>query len=202
MNVKRCEIGHYYDVDKYGECCPHCTEIEDEGRTETLLFSVIDGGGSTASKQEFMNLPVFREIQPEPDEDIELTQCLFTPEGEPDSVTGWLVGISGGEVGRSYNLKVGRNFVGRGKDMDVALLGDIRISRNKHAIITYEPRQRRFFIQPGEARELIYVNDEVVLSTRQLEPYDRLLMGVTELLFVPFCCQRFAWEDLEEKNQQ
>ena len=48
--------------------------------------------------------------------------------------------------------------------MDIALVGDKSVSRNKHAILVYEPKQHLYLVQPGESSELVYLNDEVVLS--------------------------------------
>ena len=69
------------------------------------------------------------------------------------------------------------------------------MSRDKHAILVYEPRARIFLVQPGESRELFYVNDEVVLSNRQLKDRDVLMIGNYKLLFVPLCGPDFSWDD-------
>lgn len=104
----------------------------------------------------------------------------------------------GNPFGESFHLKSGRNFVGRDKSMDVVLDGDKTISRQKHAIIVYDPKSKRFIAQPGESKELFYVNDEVVLSNVVLNPYDSLEIGKSKLLFVPFCSEKFCWEDITE----
>jgi hypothetical protein len=77
--------------------------------------------------------------------------------------------------------------------MDVWLRNDPSVSRNRHAIIVYEPRERIFFAQPGESHELFYVNDSVVLSTTQLKDRDRISVGESTLIFVPFCNADFTW---------
>lgn len=108
-------------------------------------------------------------------------------------VVGWLVCTEGKHKGQSFNLCHGKNFVGRNADMDVCLRNDLSVSRNRHAIIVYEPRERIFFAQPGESHELFYVNDSVVLSTTQLKARDRISIGDTTLVFVPFCGEEFTW---------
>jgi hypothetical protein len=85
--------------------------------------------------------------------------------------------------------------------MDVVLSGDMSVSREKHAIILYEPKKRVFLAQPGESKELFYVNDEVVLNVTSLNAYDKIAIGNTELYFVPFCGEVFAWEDLGKVNE-
>lgn len=108
-------------------------------------------------------------------------------------VVGWLVCTEGKHKGQSFNLYHGKNFIGRNSDMDVWLKNDPSVSRIRHAIIIYEPRERVFFAQPGESHELFYVNDSVVLSTTQLKDRDRISVGETTLIFVPFCSEDFTW---------
>lgn len=108
---------------------------------------------------------------------------------------GWVVSLGGNHFGEDFALKVGKNFVGRGEDMDVSLTGDKSVSRNKHAIIVYEPKQHLYLVQPGEASELAYLNNKVVLSPMQLKPYDIITVGEINLLFMPLCGEQFNWVD-------
>ena len=107
----------------------------------------------------------------------------------------WLVEITGEEAGTSFELRTGKNFIGRGEKMDVVLKGDKSVSRERHAIILYEPKLRQFMVQPGESRELFYLNGNVVLNTEIVKAYDRINIGATELMFVPFCGENFSWDD-------
>ena len=43
----------------------------------------------------------------------------------------------------------------------------------------------------------IYCNGAPVYAALKLSPYDRVRFGHTELLFVPFCCERFTWPAAE-----
>jgi hypothetical protein len=113
---------------------------------------------------------------------------------QSEPVVGWLVCLNGEEAGRSYELKNGRNFIGRSTSMDV-VLKDQSVSRDRHAIIVYEPKKREFIVQPGESKELFYLNEDVVLSAQKIKSFDKLIIGNTELYFVPFCSENFAWED-------
>lgn len=108
-------------------------------------------------------------------------------------VVGWLVCTEGKHKGQSFNLYHGKNFVGRNADMDVCLSADLSVSRNRHAILVYEPKERIFFAQPGESHELFYVNDSVVLSVVQLNARDVISIGESTLVFVPFCDKEFTW---------
>ena len=99
-------------------------------------------------------------------------------------------------LGKAFELKNGKNFIGRSHNMDIVLQGDANVSRERHAIVTYEPKGRIFFAQPGESRELFYVNGQVVLMNVELHDRDVLNVGNTKLMFVPFCGPDFSWDDL------
>lgn len=112
---------------------------------------------------------------------------------------GWLIAISGAHIGTDFRLKAGKNFVGRGSQMDVALTEDKSVSRDKHAIVVYEPKAHLYLVQPGESSSLVYKNDEVVLTPVKLEAYDVITVGDVNLLFMPLCGKRFNWGDLFDK---
>lgn len=110
-------------------------------------------------------------------------------------VVGWLVGLNGEVYGESFQLVSGKNFIGRGADMDVVLHGDFSVSRNKHAIIVYDPKGKQFFLQPGESKELFYMNDDVVLDIKKMQHGDLLQIGETKLKFIALCGEDFTWEN-------
>lgn len=115
--------------------------------------------------------------------------------------TGWLIAINGNHLGQDFHLKVGKNFIGRDSKMDVALVGDKSVSRNKHAIVVYEPKQHLYLVQPGESSELVYLNDQVVLSPMKLKAYDKITIGEVNLIFMPLCGPEFNWTDILKKRQ-
>lgn len=116
--------------------------------------------------------------------------------------TGWVIALDGNHLGEDFRLKVGKNFVGRDTSMDIALVGDKSVSRNKHAILVYEPKQHLYLVQPGESSELVYLNDEVVLSPMKLQAYDVITVGEVKLLFMPLCGAKFNWTDYLTQNRQ
>jgi len=118
-----------------------------------------------------------------------------------EPVVGWLVCIEGGSLGRDYRLISGRNFIGRGKDQNVRIEGDNSVSRSRHAIVVYEPRGNQFLVQPGESRELCYLNDELVLSPQRLKANDVLTLGSTKLMFFPCCSEAFKWSTKESGEE-
>lgn len=113
-------------------------------------------------------------------------------------VTGWLVCIKGSNIGKAFPLVTGQNFIGRDPKMNVCLQNDLTVSRSKHGIIAYEPKNRCFYAQPGDSHSLFYVNDQVVLNPMELKDHDRIEVGKHILLFVPFCDERFGWDDIAE----
>lgn len=190
MNLQKCENGHFYDADKY-PTCPHCQMMGDDPKTigmagapEPDRFAAAGAaGGATAPPK----MPSFV-----PSDDAPTVGIFHDPSGV-QPVVGWLVCIRGGEFGKSFTLKEGKNFIGRGPDMDVVITKDRAISRNRHACLIYEPHERVFFVQPGESHELFYLNESVVLNNEMLQAGDVLLLGETELLFVPLCGPNFSW---------
>lgn len=118
-----------------------------------------------------------------------------------EPVVGWLVCTKGKYFGQSFNLKSGRNFIGRSAAMDVCLDGENSVSRDRHAVIIYEPRERMFIAQPGDSRELFYINDDVVLDNVVLKPYDVISLGKVDMMIIPCCTKEFAWEDLAKEEK-
>ena len=128
-------------------------------------------------------------------QDEEKTISIYQAKTGVDPVAGWLVCIEGEDFGDSFKNKIGKNFIGRASSMDIVLHGDNSISRERHAIILYEPKRREFIAQAGESRELFYLNDDVVLNPVRLKRRDILTIGNTRLMFFPCCGEAFSWDD-------
>lgn len=108
--------------------------------------------------------------------------------------------IEGETLGDSFNLKSGKNFIGRNIDNDIVITGDNGISREKHAVIVYDPKSRKFLVQPGMSSELFYVNDSVILQAEAINQRDVIQLGKTKLMFMPFCGENFTWDDYVKEN--
>nr|VFJ43103.1 MAG: hypothetical protein BECKFM1743A_GA0114220_1000415 [Candidatus Kentron sp. FM]VFJ43929.1 MAG: hypothetical protein BECKFM1743C_GA0114222_100064 [Candidatus Kentron sp. FM]VFK07345.1 MAG: hypothetical protein BECKFM1743B_GA0114221_100388 [Candidatus Kentron sp. FM] len=115
---------------------------------------------------------------------------------EPDPVVGWLVCTEGPDKGRDYRLLAGRNTIGRGREVDIALTDD-GLSRQRHGIVLHDPVNDNFYLLPGTAKgqDPVYYRGEAVLAPTELAPYDSFRLGDTTLLFVPLCGPRFQWGD-------
>lgn len=227
MNLKRCDNKHFYNGDKF-QSCPHCAAIAADTKP-TMPYSEMGGSYNTAMteavtvsteapyssnqtlslkdavskavsdpalKTEYLN--EWADMKT-PDE--ERTISIYQEKSGIDPVVGWLVCIEGEDFGDSFKIKTGKNFVGRSSGMDIVLRGDKSISRERHAVILYEPRRREFIAQAGGSRELFYLNDEVVLNPVRIKQHDILTIGNTRLMFFPCCGEDFSWEDYRKDGE-
>jgi len=111
-----------------------------------------------------------------------------------DPPAGWLVIIEGPGQGNCLAIGYGSNSIGRERGERICLdFGDERISRTQHAIVTYDPRGRKFFIQHGGGKNLTYLDEEPVLAPAPLEPQAHIQIADTLLRFVPLCGDDFDW---------
>ncbi len=186
----RCKAGHFYDADKNASC-PHCKAKTEDGIGVTVPLSDL-AAKETDKIVEPKNLNLSAEQK---------TIGYFDSYTKHEPVVGWLVCIEGESAGEDYRLKTSKNYIGRAETNDVIIRDDNSISREKHAIIIYEPIEGIFIAQPGESSALYYCNDKVVLSPIQLKNRDVIRIGKTKLVFVPFCIESFKWENSTKEKQ-
>lgn len=110
-----------------------------------------------------------------------------------EPVVGWVVCIEGPDKGCDWRLVGGRNAIGRGEGMPVQLAGDPAVSRERHAVISFDPRRRSFTLAPGDGSGLVYCNGREVVVPQPLMGGDRIELGASTLLFVPLVGESFAW---------
>ena len=203
MNLQRCKDGgHFYDADHF-DSCPYCnqtsvsTVLQDEnGNPEyTMPNGVVDQGGGLKELEDQINNSKIDE------EDGQSTIGYFG-DVKTEPVVGWLVSVTGSNYGQDFRLKTGKNFIGRSTQMDVSLTEDSSISRDRHAIILYEPKGNIFIVQPGDAKELFYLNDKVVLTATEIFAYDVISLGKTKLLFIPCCSKEFTWDMVKQEEEK
>lgn len=219
MNLVKCDSGHYYDGDKYATC-PHCAK-ENSGQSgeegtlplESTMKTCPRGHYYDSSK--YSTCPQCAQekktggtvdtvpITQQKTEDDE-TIMLDALKNGSNPVVGWLVCVGGieRETGKSYELHSDKNFIGRSPVSNICLSGDTSISRERHAVIIYEPHEKIFFAQPGESSKLYYINGKVVLGNVELKAYDSIELGKTKLVFVPFCGEKFSWDSLTKSEDE
>jgi hypothetical protein len=188
--LRRCENGHFYDPAKH-TTCPYCgvSEIEIEPATprSVKIGPPVREEGVGHTRPADQPPPV---VAPGRDE---ITRAVTPGGAEIDPVVGWLVCIHGTEKGKDYRIRSENNTIGRSRDMYICISGDDSISRERHAVITFDPQTNFFYLRPGEGRGLAYLNGKALFETAQLHAYDEILLGKTKLLFVPLCGDRFKW---------
>jgi hypothetical protein len=196
MKLTRCNQGHFYDADKY-TTCPHCQNGQEDDGSKTMPSTP----SQTAKIDQGETEPITN-LKKEVD-DVQKTVGIFkSQKGNTQPVAGWLVCVDGPHFGEDFKIKMGRNFVGRMNTMDIVLSKDSSVSREKHLIIVYEPKGNMFIVQAGDSKELSYLNEKVILSPQELNPYDTLKIGASTLLFVPFCSENFNWNDVKADEEK
>ena len=126
-----------------------------------------------------------------------VTVGIFQKHTGIDPVVGWLVCVRGTNKGRDYRLHSDLNKLGRAPNMDVCIEGDEAISRENHCQIAFSPRSKTFSVVPGDGRNISYLNNEDVLSAMRLKAYDRLDLGDSSFIFIPF---DFDWETTTKRQ--
>lgn len=201
MKLTKCAKKHYFDADKYA-ICPQCEAAERLARLEKMptpepvpdgqmetpdsgtRWDPAESGGEAMIDPFSFDAPFVK---------TENGSAFGAPARDP--VVGWLVCVAGVYRGEGFPLRSGRNGIGRGAGMDVCLDRDAGVSEGCHAIATYEPEKRKFYIQPGEGRYLTYVNGEVLLVPREITDFHRIRMGNGEFILRTLCGEAFSWEN-------
>lgn len=211
MDMKQCGNGHYFDADK-NVACPYCDERNSISVTRPLDIGETVAGTASINQ----SIPAFPKTTPVGQSasltspsiaknysippttpviggESGKTMALHLNEVNIDPVRGWLVCIEGKKKGKDFKIQSERNFIGRSKGNHICLEFDSSISKDRHAILTYDLKTNSFWIQIGEGLSSIYLNDQIVLTPMILHPYDVITIGETNLSFVPFCTESFKW---------
>ena len=193
MNIQLCENGHHYDQSKYQQC-PYCNPSFAEVNRTVPLDPSSDSfgtgfGGDAGGIGATVPLQTASEVT-----------VAIVPKNESgkqyDPVVGWLVCIDGPDKGMDYRILSGNNSVGRGGTVQIRIQGDSSISKENMATVTYDSLTRTFSFSAGDGRNLIRVNNAPLRPNQwcDLKAYDRILLGRSTMVFVPFCGGEFSWE--------
>lgn len=202
--VKKCNNGHWYDATMYSSC-PHCkqeseklsirlNDLEEDDKTISITevdLSLGDELGAIIEKSISNAIPQSQENMEE-DGDKTISFGFFGITAE-QPVTGWLVCMNGDAKGKDFRLHSGKNFIGRNTSMDVMLIDDKTVARDKHGAIIYDPKGNSFYIS-AEDGNTVYLNKKLVHEPERLTDGDEILIGETVLRFVPFCKESVRWE--------
>lgn len=207
MEMRKCVNGHYYDASVNAEC-PYCKSGTNTGRTVALDAVQSAGAGASMMDEDgdSKTLPMGYSAQPQ--FSSEVSSPSFTPTADDDDgrtiavvhqetgidpVVGWLVCVSGKEKGRDYRIHSDNNYIGRSEKMDICVRGDETISRENHAVVSYDTIDKIYYFSPGEGRNIVRYNGKAIFQTVELSAYDKVVVGKTELVFVPLCGKEFEW---------
>ncbi|WP_226689465.1 FHA domain-containing protein [Ruegeria arenilitoris] len=109
---------------------------------------------------------------------------------------GWLVVTAGPGRGSCITLTEGLMQIGRNDDQAIQLdFGDTGISRSNHAVIAYDPEDRKCYLGHGGKANLVRLNGKPVLSTVALSSGDLIRISETSVRFAAFCDDGFDWRD-------
>ena len=210
MEMRKCINGHYFDASIHA-ACPYCENKDEVGGTRPIGMGGVNYGAKMATPEDDRTLPIGympvnqvsrNNAYPGPapsvnDDDDNRTVAIIHKEMGVDPVVGWLVCLNNSQKGRDYRIHSDNNYVGRSERMDVCIRGDETISRENHAIVSYDGRDNVFYFSPGDGRSIVRVNDKAVFTTIELKAYDVITVGKTNLLFIPLCTDKFEWSAAE-----
>lgn len=219
MELKTCPNGHTYDP-SISSSCPICG-----GGNTVPSFGGVDGGhtipldfnaGGTAptmpmssawdvgktqpvSVPESNWAPVDTTYGQQKQEGPGMTEAVRPSLGnvgaKAQPLTGWLVCVEGPEKGKDYRIHEEYNYIGRSPMMDISIASDGSISWERHAIIAYDRRSKKFFFAPFGGGSIVRVNDMPVMGNMELNAGDKIEIGRSTFLFVPFCGESFQWDE-------
>jgi len=186
--LQRCVNGHYFDSGKHTSC-PFCgVQDLDIDIQKTMAKRTSPTGGDPGATRPLSGVRPSEENK---------TMGIFHKKLSTEPVVGWLVAVQGPVKGNDYRIVPEKNFIGRSEAMDISITEDETISRENHAVISYNPKNNGFRLFPGDSKRLVFLNNEEVISPEPLQPYDVIELGESKLLFVPFCSERFQWIEEE-----
>ena len=217
MELKTCPNGHTYDP-SISATCPICgsgnetmpTVGMDGGHTIPLTYTTGDTGSTVPLNNNTWNVgttePVGAANSWASNDDTYGSQPGYTPTqavgvnksgvyAKSQPLTGWLVCIDGVEKGKDYRIHEEYNYIGRSPKMDVCVAGDGAVSWERHAVIAYDREERMFYFAPSGGGSIVRQNGKPVMNNVILNSGDKLSIGQSVFLFVPFCGENFLWEE-------
>jgi len=177
-----CENGHYYDS-SYNEC-PSCPLDE-------MGFNISNGFENNRKTEMIEKTLIFARESDKINDVKEIKENIE----EEINLAGWLVIISEKGKGYSYKITFGFNSIGKDRSNDISILNsDNTISIKKHSSIIYDYNNNQYFLKHEEGKFLTYLNEEMILETKELNNRDKIKIGNTEFIFIALCNENFKWD--------
>jgi hypothetical protein len=121
------------------------------------------------------------------------TVGVFSSQVGIDPPVAFAIVIAGPDKGASFTLQAGRSFIGRSAGSDIELTNDEAVSREGHALISYDARKNSFLVASGQGRQITYLNGEELVDPKPIKAYDVVEVGRSKISFLPFCGEEFSW---------
>lgn len=201
---KRCENGHF--IDESWDLCPYCPAADGEADKIPIIRPSRAAApeprtaapAPTAPRPAVAPPPptVRRETAPVQAPPMERTVAAqkITAEAAVGKrfVVGWLVALTGSERGQSYDVRVGRNVLGRDRRSDIVISDDQASAH--HADLVFRPEEKRFILMDHNSTNGTYVNEVEIEPRRDLVARDIVRVGSQRFLFMPLCDENFYWD--------
>ena len=195
MAVVKCQNNHYYDDKKYQKC-PFCNkdvsgqnnaQEVDTGENKTIAKNFHQNHSDYMPTQSLRSM-----VRNNAVDSAQKTVGLYAAGKNSNPIAGWLVCQEGENKGRSYEIHVGKNFVGRSMTNDIHI-NDKMVSREQHFTVVYEPLNIEFYVMQGNG--ITYYNGEILCDAESLKEGDIIRAGSSEYIFVPFCREGRNWNE-------
>ncbi len=201
----------------------HQKETPSEGLTRIISSSKTDENNTVTKKLPLSNKLAADLSEKENKNTEEAQQCSnnskhANAEVVLRPVVAWLVIIEGPREGSYTPIFTGTNLFGfskyegsaqqhaltlcldfsasvdddNGADIDNGV--DIGVEKKAHLKINYDKKSQRYSLQ-GEGVGSINLNSVSVKEVKALSAYDRIGIGKTVIMFIPFCGENFQWPD-------
>jgi len=108
-------------------------------------------------------------------------------------VVGWMIGLNGTIRGESFQIRMGRNILGRSRSSDVTIQ-DEQASAH-HADLVYRPEEKRYILMDHNSTNGTYVNGVEIEPRRDLVSRDIVTIGSHRLLFLCLADFGLGWDD-------
>lgn len=204
MDIIKCENNHYYDRERFDKC-PHCAkrkeiEIANEESRKTV-FSLLANRKkqkeNTPEDESMMNSWIFEDNENTNSSSGNLdnsqlfesmTRGYLTIDDNQvfEPVVGWLVCTNGLYKGKSFELHIGSNRIGRDESCEVCLSLDNSVSYRNHLTISFEPNEKKFYAIPGNKEAKSFLNGEVVNSLCVVGHDNELTIGENTFTLIVF----------------
>ena len=198
MPDKRCRNGHF--IDESWDICPYCPpEAMHQSSARTGARQeppTMPPGPPTNVIQEPSQIPAADPAMPAPQKTVTFARFEAGGDAERQYVVGWLVGLNGTVRGESFDVRMGRNRLGRSRDSEVVIRDDQASSH--HADLIYRPDEKRFILMDHNSTNGTYVNGKEIEPRRDLMTRDVITIGSHRLLFISLSELGLNWDDRGE----